>query len=70
MENFRTNRTNMSNININKNTYKEIKALYNLAKEKGEKSFKYKDKEIIIPYAKYLLEFTEYKLNIVNKFEK
>ncbi len=51
-------------MNINIETYAELKALYDNAVETGQKTFTFQEQEMLTGYAKYVLEHTKNVLNI------
>jgi len=51
-------------ININMPTYKKLKKAYEQALKDNQNSFIFEDNELLVSYAKYLLQYLEDKLNV------
>lgn len=49
----------MDKLTMNPQQFKILKKKYNEAKEKNEKSFYFQDREILVSYASYLIEYLE-----------
>lgn len=55
-------------ISIDKRTYKELKSLYQTARNEHKKAFFFQGKELLTDYAKYLIQHIE--LNILPRLEE
>jgi hypothetical protein len=49
----------MENISVNITDFKELKKKYLKAKKDKEETFIWKDREILVSFAKYLIEYIE-----------
>jgi hypothetical protein len=55
-------------ININMPTYKKLKKAYEQALKDNQNSFIFEDNELLVSYAKYLLQYLEDKLKMLKKW--
>ena len=58
-----SNKINMNTINFDKQTLKLFKQKYNLAIKNNKKSFFFEGNEVLVSYAKYVIEYVEDKIN-------
>lgn len=49
----------MNNISVSINDFKELKEKYLIAKREMQDTFIWKDREVLVSFAKYLIEYLE-----------
>ncbi len=57
----------MDKIEFTKENFKRFKNEYRIAKANGDSVFTFENKEVVLDYAKYLIEYLETQLKNENK---